>query len=768
MNNDKHLISGEEYSLKDLFGGNWKIVIPDLQRDYCWGLETFDKNKKEQGELVSQFISCLLDGFKTNPKDTMSLGLIYGYEAPKGQIQLCDGQQRVTTLYLLVGVLNRKLGGNRQLENLLMSEFEQKDDQETQLQYAIRESTLYFLSDLVYHYFIKNNCALDEKNMPEWYYTEYEQDASIQAMLGAVRGMESLMEKEESGEINWQNFAMFVINKLRLVYYDMGDRSHGEETFVVINTTGEPLSASENLKPILVGRILNDEERKKRSDEWEEREEWFWKHRNKNRHETTSDALSNEFYVWYWQLQLLQERMWKRNRAFDMNPKEMFLKHIGKEDEGAEEYDSTNRWNGDLENVHKRFKALTLLCEEIRENSALNKVLTFWRNVGTTSSESISLDWLRNKSNVDVLLPLISFCEKYGDTPSFSQDIVAFARRLCKNSLDRQYERVRRNEDETWLDWRYVVQIIENTDDINELLTFDTFRPGTFAKRINRVKIACWYDSDEQMKRRYEKEGLDVSSMEMNEALRFDLSVLWDKEDYAVEDVQKRYANLDLLHRCLSENSDAPCDMANFYRLYRFLQHWGDGVGHVPYCTWEAEGFKFNEHKYEASYKREYQDAAFLTLLSENDVLEVLKRHIAAQYTEKDIDLPEDVKPLQYFKMWMLLKVLIANEKKGKLSYYWKAIGCYTDAGRNRINSDCAFSLSNSCPGYVNRFGVAEVNDMNYRNSLLLDTPLFASGQEVEYSLFKSKQIPEEELKIMDEYAHGIYKEFLTQYALWR
>ena len=158
----------------------------------------------------------------------------------------------------------------------------------------------------------------------------------------------------------------------------------------------------------------------------------------------------------------------------------------------------------------------------------------------------------------------------------------------------------------------------------------------------------------------------------------------------------------------------------------------------------------------------------FLALLSENDVLEVLKRHIAAQYTEKDIDLPEDVKPLQYFKMWMLLKVLIANEKKGKLSYYWKAIGCYTDAGRNRINSDCAFSLSNSCPGYVNRFGVAEVNDMNYRNSLLLDTPLFASGQEVEYSLFKSKQIPEEELKIMDEYAHGIYKEFLTQYALWR
>ena len=148
-------ISGEEYNLKNIFGGRAKIVIPDLQRDYCWGLETYDKNNKRQGELVTQFVTGLIEGYNAGQNDFMSLGLLYGYESPKGQIQLCDGQQRLTTLYLLLGVLNRMVS-NDELPSLLMSDFEKVDDQEPQLLYAIRESTLYFLSDLTYHYFLSN------------------------------------------------------------------------------------------------------------------------------------------------------------------------------------------------------------------------------------------------------------------------------------------------------------------------------------------------------------------------------------------------------------------------------------------------------------------------------------------------------------------------------------------------------------------------------------------------------------------------------------
>ena len=37
MRNKINFISGETYTLAELFSGNRKIIIPDLQRDYCWG-----------------------------------------------------------------------------------------------------------------------------------------------------------------------------------------------------------------------------------------------------------------------------------------------------------------------------------------------------------------------------------------------------------------------------------------------------------------------------------------------------------------------------------------------------------------------------------------------------------------------------------------------------------------------------------------------------------------------------------------------------------
>ena len=761
MKNKDHFVSGEEYCLKEIFGETWKIVIPDLQRDYCWGNETYDKNKRSQGELVTQFVRGLLYGFGHDSTVSMSLGLLYGYEAPKGQIQLCDGQQRLTTLYLLMGVLYR-LTNNSELEHLLMTQFEKEDDQETQLQYAIRESTLYFLSDLVYEYFIKKNETFDSLKKATWYYAEYDLDGSIQSILGAIDGMERLLQ--ECVDVNLLAFSNFVINNLRFVYYDMGDRLHGEETFVVINTTGEPLSATENLKPILIGGIKNEAVRQKYSDEWEEREEWFWKHRDEEKHEMTSDALSRDFYVWYWQLQLLQERMWKKGKAFDINPKELFLKRPDKS-EDAEENDSTDRWNGALDNVHKRFEALKLLAETINVNEKFREILAFRQKYARRNDISI-FDWLREKSNLDLLLPLISFCEKYAEEPSFQDDIVTFGRRLCKNSFDKEYKRTRKNEDEAYLDWRYVVQIVEQTNGIDELLTFNSLRDGAFAKTINNVRPTCWYDFDEQMKQKYQKEGLDVSALEMNDSLRFDLSVLWGEDgNYAVGEIRKRFENLVALHDCLSDNHVISYDLANFYRLYRLVKGWGSKVGHVSYYTWTAEGIIFGRHDYEASYREEYKDAEFLNLLSESDLSEALKRLVANVYEDKDIDLSADIEPAQYLKIWMLLKVLVVNKEKQKLGYWNdRAIGCNRDMEKNKLNTNCTFSLANSWVGYIWRGGVVKVHKDRYLNPALLDTPLYVPMLSVDYSDFEQGQVPENDLKILDEYLHQIYKGFLTYY----
>ena len=72
-----NMISGNPYSLKEIFSGeNDKIIIPDLQRDYCWG-NPFSKDSEES--LVDSFLDSIFNVYKHNPDKDITMGLIYGY-----------------------------------------------------------------------------------------------------------------------------------------------------------------------------------------------------------------------------------------------------------------------------------------------------------------------------------------------------------------------------------------------------------------------------------------------------------------------------------------------------------------------------------------------------------------------------------------------------------------------------------------------------------------------------------------------------------------
>ena len=306
MRNKINFITGETYTLSELFSGIRKIIIPDLQRDYCWGDKAHTTEKKE---LVTGFVSTLIEQYKkNNGTESLNLGLIYGYEAPENHIQLCDGQQRITTLFLLVGMLNRVVQDN-QFKKYLISDFEYtQDDKEPYLQYSIRESSLYFLSDLVCHFFIheKNDSYFVDKveniKNSAWFFKEYNLDPSIQSMIRALSAIYEIIKDKSD---TWcLEFGTYIAQKLTFMYYDMGNRKNGEETFVVINTTGEPLTNTQNLKPLISMEKLNEAYQRvdaegivhTLSEDWEEVENWFWK--NRQGENDTADAGFNEFLRW--------------------------------------------------------------------------------------------------------------------------------------------------------------------------------------------------------------------------------------------------------------------------------------------------------------------------------------------------------------------------------------------------------------------------------------------------------------------------------------
>lgn len=293
--NKINFITGETYTLAELFSENRRVVIPDLQRDYCWG---------DEGDLVSDFIRNLIEQFELDDPTDLNMGMFYGYEIPANHIQLCDGQQRLTTLFLLLGMLNKTVGKFRRH---LISDFEYKhDDREPYLNYSIRESSLYFLSDLVCEFFIENIDEVESIKNADWYFNDYNNDPSIRSMISAMKIIEKLLADKD---VEWQNaFGEWLLHKLTFLYFDMENRANGEETFVVINTTGEPLSATQNLKPLVINAEVN-KDNGCRCEIWEKIETWFWTKRSGDN--DTADAGFAEFLRWVWMIEKKDEKLSK-------------------------------------------------------------------------------------------------------------------------------------------------------------------------------------------------------------------------------------------------------------------------------------------------------------------------------------------------------------------------------------------------------------------------------------------------------------------------
>ena len=414
-----YLNSGETYSLKDIFisATNGKIVIPDLQRDYCWG---------GKGTLVADFVNNIKRRFEECQKDddgrenkyltlsnaehrkktvhSLMMGLLYGYyEENRPNLQLCDGQQRLTTLYLLIGYINRMCGDNN-FHSFLISNYElEEDDKEPNLLYDIRDCPRYFLSDLVCNFFVQErtqpiNGSLSEFiKLQNWWFKEYESDPTIRSILAAMDEIQSLLYPMNKDDL--KSFGIYICEMLHFVFFDMGDRKNGEETFVIINTTGEPLTATENLKPLIVTQGSSSEsEWERNSRQWEEVDHWFWLHRDKNC-EDTSDAGMKEFLRWvaaihpikfsskeaYYQLLGNKDYVFPF-REFDMKDIKMAfdaLKQLNEDKDFLSNCNLLSAPKGKMYNLKDYFVILPTLKHFIKfgDKEAATRIYSFFRNL---------------------------------------------------------------------------------------------------------------------------------------------------------------------------------------------------------------------------------------------------------------------------------------------------------------------------------------------------------------------------------------------------
>ncbi len=701
------LISNHEYSLSQLFSTpGRRIIIPDFQRDYCWGDKTH--GEKQDTDILSNFLDTVIDEFNSNQNADLLLGKIDVYEHPKDHVYLTDGQQRLTSLYLLLGMLYRNKVHTQKdpIKRCLVSDFEENQtDKEPYLKYAVRESTVFFLKDLVNEFFLKNNNlkVSDIKKQP-WYFSEYNLDPSIISMLSAL----NIIEKKQR-EIDIDGFSEFIINNIKIQYYDVHDKKHGEERFVIINTTGKSLTVSENIKPILLANSTNIE----KSNQWEERETYFWKNRKSK--ESIADDGVNDFLTWSFQIIDKQDEVDIIKKAKQLLKESKNLNYLPK--------------------IHIFFESLLQLIEWCKEECFQQQFKFI--NDNREVKNIVDFRDFTKEVRQNVLFPLISFISKFQDDKGSTLRLL---RRLRKNFFDLKWNDRKHN----YLDWRYILEIIEKSNSIHEILQFET-NENTISK-IQNIHLNNWFNDEEKIKINFSNYREDIEKWEDHQDFMGDLTFLFQvsfiandsteipKIEFEVPvDFEKLngifhnyQSTVDLIRN--QQTAEKDTDLANMFRLFRLFIGCNK-VGHIYRACWDFEGVLFS------TLNREHLNKVdFMKLVNATDLLSFCTTFIKNRIHEEDIFNLENFTAEKFIKAWLTLKVFYANDKNELLVFYdgnETGVAAYTDNRNNdlKLISTEEFSLSNAICGFGVRSGFGSGNYVHYTNEDLwckpniIDTP---------------------------------------------
>lgn len=242
------------------------IEIPIIQRDYAQG-------RLGKENLRKNFLADLKNALESNK--TMKLDFVYG-SMENGDLNPLDGQQRLTTLWLLhwyIALRARKLND----ENCKIFH---------NFTYETRISSREFCENICkaeYFNYFDGNDIVGFITKQTWFYSAWKQDPTIQSMLrmlGGTKiadkkgkdlkdGIEELFQKtnEDKFKSYWEELTL----KEVIVFYHLPLKDFGlsDDLYIKMNARGKQLTDFENFKADLIGYITKQAEDNPES-EWKD------------------------------------------------------------------------------------------------------------------------------------------------------------------------------------------------------------------------------------------------------------------------------------------------------------------------------------------------------------------------------------------------------------------------------------------------------------------------------------------------------------------
>lgn len=253
----KNTISGHEYPVEKIFSNDFVFRIPPYQRPYSWTTE-------HAGALIEDLSDALEDSIDVEQLNPYFLGSVVLIKGDSPDSQVVDGQQRLTTLTILLAALRASVDAEvaTDIVHYLYEKGSLVTKTHDRYRLALRERDADFFRDNVQvEGGINKLRTMDPLSLTA---------PQKRIRENAILFLDTIDKLPPSRRVQ---LAQFIINNCFMVVVSTPDLGSAYRIFTVLNDRGMDLSHADILKAKVLGELPEGEIRDRYQEKWEGLEE---------------------------------------------------------------------------------------------------------------------------------------------------------------------------------------------------------------------------------------------------------------------------------------------------------------------------------------------------------------------------------------------------------------------------------------------------------------------------------------------------------------
>jgi uncharacterized protein with ParB-like and HNH nuclease domain len=262
----KHKIESEKVTIQKVFKDFW-FRIPEYQRSYVW-----------QSDNITELLEDIFFAASNNPDSEYFLGslvlqkravrdFVNGNEIIFNEYDLLDGQQRMTTILLILAVI-RDIADKEALFKSCSNFIYQQEDEFEQIPERMR--MVYKIRDKVETFIQKHIKQKGGTQLKAELQSEAEvKNLSISNMASGILTIHDYFKDKPQSDI--ERFAKHLFNNVIVIYVASEELEDAFRLFTILNSRGVPLTNADIIKSLNLGEV-SEAESIKMAEQWEELE----------------------------------------------------------------------------------------------------------------------------------------------------------------------------------------------------------------------------------------------------------------------------------------------------------------------------------------------------------------------------------------------------------------------------------------------------------------------------------------------------------------